>query len=136
VGIDFSILAVWLARLKARRLGTDCRFYRADVTDLSFLEGPFDLALDIGCLHSVPVERWKQYARGVNRLVRPGGFFLLYAFTPRPGQGDPRGVAFGEVTELFTPAFAVERREEGDDPTGPSSAWYWLRRMSGVQFRL
>lgn len=136
VGIDFSILAVWLARLKARRLGADCRFYRADVTDLSFLEGPFDLALDIGCLHSVPVERWKQYARGVTRLVRPGGFFLLYAFTPRPGQGDPRGVSLGEVTELFAPAFAVERREDGGDPTGPSSAWHWLRRMAGVQFRL
>jgi len=30
---------------------------------------------------------------------------------------------------LFTPAFAVERDEMGEDPSGPRSAWYWLRRL-------
>ena len=30
---------------------------------------------------------------------------------------------------LFTPAFAVERDEMGEDPSSPRSAWYWLRRL-------
>ena len=54
VGVDFSILAIRRARRKARRAGDDCQFYRGDVTHLAFLADPFDLALDIGCLHSLP----------------------------------------------------------------------------------
>ena len=90
VGVDFSILAIRRARRKARQTGVDCQFYRGDVTDLAFLADPFDLALDIGCLHSLSPERWERYATEVARLVRPGGLYLLYAFTPRPDQSpDP-----------------------------------------------
>jgi SAM-dependent methyltransferase len=129
VGVDFSVLAVYQARRKARRAGVDCQFYRGDVTDLAFLADPFDLALDIGCLHSLPPEGWERYAAEVARLVRPGGLYLLYAFTPRPDQDIPRGVAPEEVRSLFAPAFAVEREERGEDPSGPRSAWYWLRSL-------
>jgi cyclopropane fatty-acyl-phospholipid synthase-like methyltransferase len=128
VGVDFSALAIRRARRKARRAGVDCRFYQADVTDLAFLTGPFDLALDIGCLHSVPPEGWARYAAGLARLVRPGGHYMLYAFTPRSDRSKSRGLAPEEVRRRFAPAFAVERQEGGDDPTGPRSAWYWLRR--------
>ncbi len=129
VGVDFSILAIRRARRKARRAGVDCQFYRGDVTDLAFLADPFDLALDIGCLHSLPLEGWGRYAAEVARLVRPDGLYLLYAFTLRPDQPTPRGVAPEEVRSLFAPAFAVEREEIGEDPSGPRSAWYWLRRL-------
>ena len=77
VGVDFSVLAVYQARRKARRAGVDCQFYRGDVTDLAFLADPFDLALDIGCLHSLPPEGGERYAAEVARLVRPGGLYLL-----------------------------------------------------------
>lgn len=130
VGVDFSALAIRWAWRKARRAGVHCRFYRADVTDLSFLQTPFDLALDVGCLHSVPAEGWERYAAGLAQLVRPGGLYVLYAFTHRPGQSTPRGVTPAEVRRLFAAAFAVERQEGGDDPTGPQSAWYWLRRLA------
>lgn len=127
VGVDFSTVAIWQARRRARRAGVDCRFYRADVTDLSFLKGPFDFVLDIGCLHSVPSKRWGRYAAEVTRLVRPGGLYMLYAFVSHSG---PLGVSPEGVRGLFGPAFVVEWQEGGDDPTGPSSAWYWLRRFA------
>jgi len=127
VGVDFSAPAIRRARRKARQAGVACQFHRAGVTDLAFLDGPFDLALDIGCLHSVPQERRERYAAGLARLVRPGGIYMLYAFTPRP-ERTTRGLAPEEVRRLFAPAFTVERQEGGDDPTGPRSAWYWLRR--------
>jgi len=107
----------------------DVRFYRADVTDLSFLDDPFDLALDIGCLHGVPPDRWERYAEGLARLVRPGGLYLLYAFAPRPGRPTPRGIVPEEVRDLFAPAFVVEQEAVGEDPNGPTAAWYWLRRQ-------
>jgi len=52
----------------------------------------------------------------------------LYAFTPRPDR-PTRGLAPEEIQRVFAPAFAVEREEGGDDPTGPRPAWYWLRRL-------
>ena len=84
VGVDFSILAIRRARRKARWAGVDCQFYREDVADLAFLADPFDLALDVGCLHSLPPERWKRYTAEVARLLRPGGLYLLYAVNRRP----------------------------------------------------
>lgn len=128
VGVDFSALAIGQARRKARRFRKTVRFHRADVADLSFLSGPFDLALDIGCLHAVPPERREAYAAGLARLVRPGGLYMLYAFTPR---SETTGIGPEDVRRLFAPAFALERQEGGEDPTGPSSAWYWLRRQPG-----
>ena len=128
--MDFSTVAIRRARYRARRAGVDCKFYKADVTDLLFLKGSFDFVLDIGCLHSVPSERWKQYVAEVTRLVRPGGLYMLYAFVPCVDRPGPRGVSPEEVRDRFESAFTVERQEGGDDPTGPSSAWYWLRRIA------
>jgi len=129
VGVDFSAVAVRRARRKACRAGVDCQFYRADVTDLAFLVQPFDLALDIGCLHSMPQEKWEPYAMGVARLVRPAGLFMLYAFDSQASSA-AQGIAPTEVRRLFEPAFVVERQESGEDSTGPRSAWYWLWRKS------
>jgi SAM-dependent methyltransferase len=129
VGVDFSVLAIRRARRKARRAGVNGQFYQGDVTNLAFLADPFDLALDIGCLHSLSPEDWRRYAAGVARLVLPGGLYLLYSFTPQPDRPISRGVAPEEVRRLFAPAFAVEREERGEDPSGPRSAWYWLRRL-------
>lgn len=129
VGVDFSAVAIRQAQRKARRAGAACQFYHADATDLSFLAGLFDLALDIGCLHSISQEGWQRYGAELARLVRPGGLYILYAFSGHPDRSAPRGLTPTKVHHLFAPAFVVERQEEGDDPTGPRSAWYWLRRV-------
>jgi SAM-dependent methyltransferase len=127
VGVDFSAVAIRRARRRARRAGSSCQFYRADVTKVAFLVQPFDLALDIGCLHSVPTDRWEAYVSEVARLVRPGGLYMLYAFVPghRSGLG---GIAPAEVQRLFEASFALVRQKGGDDASGPRSAWYWMCR--------
>ena len=129
VGVDFSPVAIRRARRKARHARANCQFHRADVTDLSFLVSPFGLVLDIGCLHSIPQESRERYASGLARLVQPAGLYLLYAFTACPDRSASRGVTPEEVRRLFDSAFTVERQEGGDDPTGPQSAWTWLRRV-------
>ncbi len=126
VGVDFSRPAIRRARRKARRAGiTSCRFYLADVTRLGFLQEPFDLALDIGCLHGIPPDRRPAYAAELTRLLRPGGLYMLYAFTPR---SPTRGIAPEEVRELLTPAFVLEKQQGGADPSGSTSFWYRIRR--------
>lgn len=129
VGVDFSALAIRRARRRARRAGVRCAFYRADATDLSFLDGPFDLALDIGCLHGIPQPGRARYAAGLARLLRPAGLYLLYAICPSPDRPARPGIAPAAVRELFAPAFVVERQEEGRD-RGRPSVWYWMSRRA------
>ena len=119
VGIDFAWRAIAKARRRAR--GLACEFFVADVTRLEFLDGAFDLALDIGCLHSLPVAARAAYAAGLTRLVRAGGTYLLYAFAPG---GPAEGVTREDVRALFA-EFDVVGVEEGK---GRPSAWYTLRK--------
>ena len=130
VGVDFSALAIRRAVRRARCAGVACTFYQADVTDLSFLHQPFDLGLDIGCLHSVPRERRPFYAAHVARLIRPDGLLMLYAFAPKENEEHTsgRGLTPAEVRALLGSAFEVQRQSGGEDPSGPRSVWYWLRR--------
>lgn len=130
VGVDISLIAILRARWRAFTADARCQFHRADVTDLHFLKDPFNLALDIGCLHSLPLDSRQPYASEIGRLTRPGGWYMLYAFTPRPPESPARGIAPDGVEALFNPAFRIERQEGGEDPTGSSSAWYWLRRTT------
>jgi hypothetical protein len=86
------------------------------------VSGPVDLALDIGCLHSIPVSGRAGYAAGLARVVRPGGTYLLYAFAPG---GPAFGLTREDVRETFARAFDVVGVEEGK---GRPSAWYTLVR--------
>jgi SAM-dependent methyltransferase len=119
VGVDFVGRAIAKARGRARDAAVGSRFFVGDVTRLE-LTGPFDFALDIGCLHSIPVHGRAGYAAGLARVMRSGGSFLLYAFAPG---GPAVGLTGEDVRATFADAFDVVRVEEGK---GRSSAWYTL----------
>lgn len=122
VGVDFSPKAIGMAKRRARDAGVTgrARFLVADVTRLPDLGAPFDLALDMGCLHSVPAERRPDYARGLHARLAPGAAYLLYAFCPP----DRYGIARDEVERLFAPLQLVSFVEG----TGRPSAWYAFAR--------
>ena len=84
--------------------------------------GPFDLALDIGCLHSIAASSRAGYAAGLARVMRSGGTYLLYAFAPG---GPAVGLTAEDVGATFADAFDVVGMEEGK---GIPSAWYTLVR--------
>src|SRR5207249_11633291 len=58
LGVDFVGRAIAKARQRAASAGLAerCEFRMGDVTRRSAISGPFDLALDIGCLHAIAVE--------------------------------------------------------------------------------
>lgn len=128
VGVDLAAAAIRRARRKAKKSGLSVDFHTADVTRLDFLRPPFDLALDIGCFHALNAEGWSRYRDQLDRLLRPGALFMLYAFGPRRGRLMDMGITPAEVRELFEPGFQVQRVDGGTDPGGPSAAWYWLER--------
>lgn len=122
VGVDFVGRAIGEARRKARAAGVSAQFFQADVTRLDFLNPAFDLILDIGCLHGIPVGRRTAYRDGLTRLLRPGGIFLCYAFKPGGPMG---GIAAAEMLDLFGEAFTRTKVEPGEENR---SAWYTFRR--------
>lgn len=126
-GVDFAPAAVRAARRKASKAGLEIDFRVDDVSDLSALTGPYDYALDIGCLHSLDIVKQKGYAQGVVRLVRPGGLYMLYAWLPRSWHGKVRGLSPEQVQRLFERSFRVERTEMGQEQ-GAGAGWYWLER--------
>jgi SAM-dependent methyltransferase len=124
-GIDFAPNAI--ARARRRLRGRPARAFVADVMRLADLplDGPFDLALDIGCLHGLSAEGRQRYAAGLARWVRPGGCYLLYAWLPGPDQAS--GLTHEDAAALFAPHFAHTRFELGE---GRPSAWHWLERTT------
>ena len=125
--VDFSAKAVRTARRKARAAGVEVEFLCADVTRLKGVGGPFDYALDIGCLLGVRPEERVRYAETLARLLRPGGNYMLYAWFPRRVGRRIRGIAPEEVETLLGRHFERTRLELGEE-RGRPSAWYWYRR--------
>ena len=131
IGVDFVPQAIRQARRKARRasVADRTRFIAADVIHLDHRElgAPFDLAMDIGCGHSLPPEQRPAYTRLVTNIMRPGGTFMLYMFRPTPDS--PRGLDPETVEQLFSPAFHLVWHKLGEDRAGKArSAWYRFER--------
>lgn len=122
VGVDYVGKAISTAKRKSKAAGVAAQFYQADVTQLDFLNPPFDFALDMGCFHSLDRERRGGYVAGLRRLLRPGGLYLLYAFKPEAPMG---GIAVDEMMKLFGDGFANLKVEHGE---GRPSAWYTFER--------
>ena len=125
--VDFSPRAIRAARRKNVRAGLDIDFRVGDVSDLSAIAGPFDYALDIGCLFSLDELRRSNYAADLQRLVRPGGSYMLYARLQQDRQFKAPPLDLPRVKAIFSPAFSLTHVEEGQD-RGTPSAWYWLER--------
>jgi SAM-dependent methyltransferase len=124
-GVDFVPRAIQKAKRKLRDVNATLMV--GDVTRLEKLplSGPFDLALDMGCFHSLPEPGRARYAAGLYHWLRPGAQYLLYAFQPDPAQG-AWGLAKDDVIATFTNnGFTLTDYEQGN---GRPSAWYYFRR--------
>ena len=128
VGVDFSLKAIAAARRKAARKELSIEFYVGDVSDLSFIAGPFDFALDIGCLFSLKAPDREKYAGGLISMLPRGARYMLYAWLPQIRRGRQVGISAQEVTALCQPAFKLDKTEVGRDGDG-NSAWYWFTRQ-------
>jgi SAM-dependent methyltransferase len=138
-GVDFIDLAVAGAINRAAEAGVAERvqFHVSPVTDLHYLSGPYDLALDVGCMHNFDENELRTYRDEVARLLRPGGLYLLFAhLRAEPVEydvdGRPRWLPESLLHAYFKADFHLERAEHGqtqmaDHPPWPS-AWFWFRR--------
>ena len=134
--IDFVEVAVKEARRRARAAGVTVAWHHHSVTDLSFLEPPYELALDIGCGHNLGPDGWQAYYAELRRLLRPGGLFLLFSRLAVPhgaetSETGPDGLDKTAFLRLFADGFHAERVDEGETVMPDASwrsAWFWMRR--------
>ncbi len=137
--VDFVEEAIAEARRRASGAGVGgVGFHVASVTDMSFLTGSFDLAIDVGCGHSLDEGSQIAYWTELKRLLRPGATFLWFlrlSIEAGSGDGDvPRGISLERARHLYAGAFHLIREAIGvTDMTNESSwpsAWLWLERLS------
>jgi hypothetical protein len=86
-----------------------------------------DFAYDIGCFHNLDVEARRRYVADLTAVLKPGAFYMLYAFEP---QADRAGVALEEIAARFDPTFRLDGMKRGSDGGGRGSAWYTLKKRA------
>jgi len=123
-GLDYAPLAIVKAKRKLKNFQKTLLI--ADVTKLDEIElpGPYDLGLDIGCLHSLPESSRLPYIKGLGKWILPGSSFLIYAFQP-DDKNNKKGIPKAELISYFMDGFELVNYEQGQKR---SSAWYYFRK--------
>ncbi len=124
-GLDFSALAIREAKRRVQAAGVEVDVRRGDASKLVGVEGPFDLALDIGCFHSMSTSQRKAYSARLPSLLSPKGDYLLYTFLKPNGSRAERWPSEEEILERFARAFELKRIEHGENRGRPSAWMYW-----------
>jgi SAM-dependent methyltransferase len=131
-GVDFIPMAVWRARQRMKKAGVSANLVVGDVTRLVELplRGPFDLALDVGCLHSLGEEEAaREYVLGLEQCLEPGALYMLYAHHAAEyiQQYPGHGLNLEVVRRLFSGGFTINEYRPGKDGSR-ASAWYFLTK--------
>jgi SAM-dependent methyltransferase len=121
--IDFSSRALRVARRRCAHAGGAIVLARGDVAEMRAATGVYDLALDIGCFHSLEPGRRSSYARSLRQRVRPGTTFLLYAFLAEAASAPIGWPSRDEVDSTFSTFMDLRSFVAGVDRDRPS-AWF------------
>lgn len=129
-GLDYSPRAIHIARTKIRRVGLQARLAVANVSRALGVDGPFDLALDLGCFHGL--EDRQGYLRNLDRVLGPGGHWLLYGFlNPQRRPGEP-GLSESDLDLIHSHGLQLFSRKDGKDKRGWASAWFLFEHMATI----
>lgn len=108
--LDINPDAIVIAKELATLQGvSNIKFIQGDALKLNFEGETFNVVNDTFVFHHFEKSVRKKYARGVNRVLKNGGVFVLRGFSCKmtPGSG-PFRLTGNEVLEAFTPYFEVE----------------------------
>jgi SAM-dependent methyltransferase len=131
-GVDFAPRAISLAKRKLNAAKVSAELKVADATKQDGISGPFDLAFDLGCFHSIPQHLQPKYLDRLERILAPGGFFLMYGFV-KPDSAHPGpGLAEADIDRISARLTPVSRRDGTDTTRGRNSTWLLLQKRDHV----
>ena len=133
--VDFVPQAIAEAKRRATEAKAiqQIQFHVGSVADLHFANGQYDLAIDIGCMHSLSHELQTAYLKELLRLLRPGAAYLLFARLRNPDDDPadgPSGMDEAALKALFTPC-QLQKSEIGvtaGEDYSWQSGWFWYKR--------
>jgi ubiquinone/menaquinone biosynthesis C-methylase UbiE len=127
-GVDFAPRAIQMARKKVKTAGVRAELAIEDVTKLRGINGPFDLAFDLGCFHGIPQERRTNYLEQLNRVLAANGFWLIYGFLkPDPDQAGT-GLVEADLDRVSSQLTLLSRRDGVDNGRARPSAWFLYQK--------
>ncbi len=127
-GVDFALPAIRMAKNKMNKTGTHANLLVGDVTKLTGIAGPFDLALDLGCFHGLTQQGKQDYLNQLDRILAPNGFWLLYAFINPGTPHSMTGLAEAEIN-FISSQFSLLARRDGFDKRDRTSAWFIFQKI-------
>jgi len=128
-GVDFAPKAIRIAKQKLKKENIQADLQVGDVTKLKVISDQYNLALDVGCFHSLTQQGRQDYLTQLDRILAPNGFWLLYSFlspgTPRstPGLGEAEIDSISSQLNLLS-------RQNGFERGKRPSAWFLYQKES------
>ncbi len=127
-GVDFAPRAIRLARRKVDQAGVQAELSVANVTKLEGIHGPFDLAFDLGCFHTIPQEDRNKYLDQLDRVLAPNGFWLMYGFLRLDSSHVGPGLGEADISRISSQLTLLSRRDGFDQHGEKSSAWFLFQK--------
>ena len=122
-GVDFASRAITLAKRKLKNANVQAQLQVNDATKLNGISGPFDLAFDLGCFHSIPQKLRMNYVDQLDRILAPNGFWLMYGFLMTDSNHTQPGLDEAEISRISS-RFTLVSRRDGFDNRQRNSAWF------------
>lgn len=120
-GMDISPKAIEYAKRKAQKANVKIRLLVENFLNLPFEDEEFDFVFDMGCFHHVKANDRSTFIRGVHRVLKKKGSYLMVCFSYRNG---PSWNHFTkeQILRLFSNHFEIRHIEhfasvEGDGVT-------------------
>ncbi len=127
-GVDFAPHAIKLARQRVAQAGIRAELSVRDATKLEGIQGPFDLAFDLGCFHTIPPNHRDNYLEQLERILAPDGSWLMYGFLRSDGAHAGPGLGEAEISRLASRLTLLSRRDGFDEHGEKSSAWFLFQK--------
>ena len=125
-GIDYALRAIQIAKRKLKKANIKAQLFTGDVTNFK-VESQFDLALDIGCFHSL--ENKADYLTQVDKILAPNGFWLMYGFFKPTSDLPAPGLIEADLNMISARAFTLLSRRDGFDKHERPSAWFLYQKQ-------
>lgn len=128
-GLDATPAALAAAEKKRDERGLAATFVLGDALDLAPLGRTFDNVLDCGLFHVLDDEERLAYRRELDRVLRPGGRFLMFGFATNTSGRGPRGYSAEELRAAlhgYREVFLRPATFQATAERGEQAAWISL----------
>jgi ubiquinone/menaquinone biosynthesis C-methylase UbiE len=125
-GFDFAPRAIQIAKRKIKRANVQATLFTDDATRMKNVRGQFDLTLDIGCFHGV--ENKADYLTQLDRILAPGGFWLVYGFLAQAADSSAPRIESTDLSRISAQGLTLLSQRNGFDKRERPSAWFLYQK--------